>query len=110
MIWPRAIGVYDGTKVIYPELDASLRTDESFRTTDQPQHHNAESPLLRLNLGMVTQFSLDYLHLVCLGVGKRLLFIFCRSKIPYRESQNHLDLLSAKMVSFRKHFPSEFHR
>lgn len=103
-------GIYDGTKVIYPELVVELRTNDSFRSKSQPEHHTSDSPLLQLSLDMISQFPLDYLHLVCLGVMRKLLNIWCRGKVPYKQSQLQIDMLSGALVGFRRNFPSEFHR
>jgi len=103
-------GTYDGKKVVYPELNSQLRTDQSFRAKSQFQHHNLESPLLELNLDMIKCFPLDYLHLVCLGVTKKMLHIWFRSKIPYKQSRLQQDLLSGMLVSYKRFFPVEFHR
>lgn len=60
-------------RVIFPDTKAALRTDDSFRSMAQPQHHVADSPLLSLDIDMITAFPLDYQHLMCLGVGRKLL-------------------------------------
>jgi len=50
------------------------RTDQSFIDRRNPEHHQGLSPLEeRLNIQMVSQFRLEYLHLMCLGVMKRFL-------------------------------------
>ncbi|PIK35042.1 hypothetical protein BSL78_28128 [Apostichopus japonicus] len=62
-------GVYIN-KVTFPEADH--RTDQSFRNMLDENHHLGETPLSQLSLGMVSNFPLDYMHLVCLGVTRRL--------------------------------------
>ncbi|KYM95810.1 hypothetical protein ALC62_13537 [Cyphomyrmex costatus] len=50
------------------------RTDQTFIDRRNPEHHLGLSPLEeRLYIGMVSQFRLEYLHLVCVGVMKRFL-------------------------------------
>ena len=54
----------------------TLRTDEYFRQNRYPSHqkcHEGPSPLADLPIDMVRDFPLDYMHLVLLGVVKRLL-------------------------------------
>lgn len=55
-----------------------LRTDESFKNKEQPEHHKGTSPLeSKLGIGMVSQFRLDTMHLVYAGVFKRwLMYLF----------------------------------
>ena len=60
----------------FPDIHAELRTDESFkwgRESNDPCHTELfASPLLRsLSVNILTQFPLDYTHLVCLGVTRR---------------------------------------
>ena len=59
-------------KVILPE-NAVLRTDRSFDNMLHKDHHTESCPLKPLKVGCVTQFGLNYMHHVCLGVMRRLL-------------------------------------
>jgi len=63
------------SKVIYPGVNHAARTNESFRNKDDPEHHMGESPLENIKpiIDMTTTFILDYMHLVCIGVMKKLL-------------------------------------
>lgn len=47
--------------------------DESFRNRENPYHHVGNSILEDIGIDMVSQFRLDALHLVYLGVVKRML-------------------------------------
>ena len=82
-----------------------LRTDASFRRNRDPIHHTGKSPLLKLcGIDMVKSFPLDYMHLVCLGVVKRLLNIWISiDKI----SKAEVDL---RLKECYKSFPFEFRR
>ena len=62
---------------IFPKLiNVPLRTKQSFIQQLDKKHHNGRSPLLVLNVDMINWFPLDYMHLVLLGVFKRLLDIW----------------------------------
>lgn len=63
-------------KMTFPETNASLRTDRLFKERKDEEHHLGLSPFEGTSLGMVSQFPLDYMHLVCLGVVRRLLFLW----------------------------------
>ena len=39
-------------------------------------HHRGSNPFDELQLGMIRQFSLEYMHLVCSGVMKRLIMLW----------------------------------
>ena len=60
----------------FPEYDASARTDKHFQCTLSEEHHTSISPLLELGVGRVSQFPLDYMHLVCLRVQRRLIILW----------------------------------
>jgi len=66
-------GVYIDRKTTFPNLSASLRSDESFVAQSDYDHHTGLSPFLELGIGMVSCFPLDYMHLICLGVVKRII-------------------------------------
>ncbi|XP_042144299.1 uncharacterized protein LOC121834650 [Ixodes scapularis] len=99
-------------KVILPEVSSPLRTDESFRKQDQEGHHHRQSPLVELQIGMVSQFPLDYMHLVCLGVMRRLLLHYWvrgrphRSKLPPRAQTS----ISTMLMKLQRHTPREMAR
>ena len=80
-------GKYQANRMTFPKLDDALRTDESFRLRTDPEHHRRdhESPfLLIVDMNMIDTFAQDYMHIVCLGVMKKLLLFwiegprFCR--------------------------------
>ncbi|KAG1664804.1 hypothetical protein GQR58_019670 [Nymphon striatum] len=66
-------GDYKQGRMTYPETAALLRTDETFRAMIDEDHHVGVSPLCHLNIDLVSTFVLDYMHLICLGVTRRLL-------------------------------------
>ena len=68
-------GFKEDHTAVYPSVDSNERTDESFRARIQAGHHNDESPLLRILpvINIISYFILDFMHLCCLGVMKRLL-------------------------------------
>lgn len=74
-------GDFIENRVVFPELDSAIRTDLSFRNREQPEYHHISSILENLNIDMVTQFPLDYMHLVCLGVMKKLITFWIRGKM-----------------------------
>lgn len=66
-------GIYYKGRMCFFEQDCPCRTDKSFCNRNNPYHHVGNSILQDIGTGMVSQFRLDALHLVYLGVVKRML-------------------------------------
>ncbi|XP_029156842.1 uncharacterized protein LOC114929464 isoform X1 [Nylanderia fulva] len=103
-------GDYVENRVTYPEINAILRSDESFKLKQQEEHHKMTSNLEDLNIGMVTQFPLDYMHLVLLGIMKRLLQFWIKGKHNVRMVATQITLASTSLLSMSSFLPKEFAR
>lgn len=78
-------GHYLKNRMTFPELDNQLRTNESFRLKYDEDHHTGSSALQELTyFDMVSQVPLDPMHLVYLGVTKRLLQSWHKSRQDVR--------------------------
>lgn len=98
-------------RVIFNDVNCKKRTDESFRNKEDPQHHlpNQDSPLLKIaGVDMVNHFILDSMHLVCLGVLKKLLDLWCKGKNNL--SKETLLTLSQRLINLSEQIPSDFQR
>ena len=99
-------------KVVFPETDNMLRTDENFK--EMIDHHNGPSitPLSDLQIALVTQFVLDPMHLVHLGVTRRLIRLWMKAprQSVCRLSSSHLSQISKTLLSFHEFLPREFAR
>lgn len=84
-------------RVIYPVNEpVEERTDESFRRQTNPEHHTGRSPLLHIRppIDMISSFVLDFMHLVYLGIMKKLLFYWLKGTLKTRLSHTGKILLS----------------
>ncbi|XP_076313124.1 uncharacterized protein LOC143226245 [Tachypleus tridentatus] len=98
-------------KVTFQETDATLRTDASFRDMlDENHHTDIPSPLLELDIGMVTQVPLDYMHLVCLGVMRRLLLYWIKGSLTCRLPSRSVLEISGRLLALAPYSPREFAR
>lgn len=106
-------GVWAG-KMTFPDLKAARRTDESFYQMSDGEHHSGVSPLSsdQLGIGMVSEFVLDYMHLICLGVVRRLIWIWLCGplKLHCRLTASKVSELSDVLLNFRCFIPKEFAR
>lgn len=103
-------GDFINNRVTFPEIRNTLRTNESFKNRTQPEHHIGNSILEELSIGMVSQIPLDYMHLVCLGVMKRLLQLWLKGKKNVRLPSKDIDSVSQYLISIKHCIPSEFAR
>ena len=100
---------YKGRR-IFLDQNAVLRTNEQFRSQVDRNFHTSNSPLLPLPIDMVNSFVIDYMHCVCLGVCRRLLFFFFILQGKGRLSRQVKSNVSLQLISLRECWPSEFSR
>ncbi|PIK42768.1 hypothetical protein BSL78_20370 [Apostichopus japonicus] len=73
-------------------------------------HHHGPTPLLRLGIGMVSCFPQDYMHLVCLGVTRKLIMLWMKGPLKTRLGPRVIDGMSTSLISLRSFIPCEFAR
>ena len=96
----------------FPETNCDLRTDKGFLEMVDEDHHvnNVPSPFTELSIGKVTGFVLDYMHLVCLEVVRRLLLVWLRGPLPLRLSARVVSQVNDSLISLQPYTPCEFAR
>jgi hypothetical protein len=102
-------GTWQGRVVLGNNI-GELYSDESFRSQQFRKHHDGVSPLCNLKLDMISQIILDYMHLCCLGVMKKLLNIWVQGPIPHRLSSTCIGQITQRLETFKKFFPRHFAR
>lgn len=104
-------GTHLGRTTWQYEKHVSLRKDQAFKNHEYEDHHRAKSILAELQVGLVSQIPLDYMHLVCLGVVKRLIRIWLgngpkKCKLRYSDTE----IISERLRGIQKNIPCEFAR
>lgn len=102
-------GEYKG-RIIFPNVDSPLRTNNSFLNQTDKDHHLNISPLTALNIDFISDFPLDYMHAVCLGVMRKLLNIWVSGNLRVRLSSHITQTLSKTLVLYSSFTPAEFNR
>uniref|UniRef100_A0A6P7HC19 Uncharacterized protein LOC114346767 n=1 Tax=Diabrotica virgifera virgifera TaxID=50390 RepID=A0A6P7HC19_DIAVI len=97
-------------KVILKGINALRRTDEQFLREMDEDHHLGKTPLLDLSIGLVSCFTIDYMHAVCLGVMKRLFTTWISGNLSDRLKNADVQILSKRLISLRSFIPCEFNR
>ena len=95
--------------LVFREHDCTSRTDEAFARVEYSNHQTGTSPLIDAGVPCVTSFVLDYMHMVCLGVVRRMLNCWtqrsiCRLRPADRNS------ISKQLIALKGKMPSEFAR
>lgn len=105
-------GQWQGRVVFRYNAHAEPRTDETFASRLHAAYHTDDSPLEELGTGMISQFPLDVMHLIYLGVMKRLLSMLLAKKKAsiHKLSDQKVSELSDLMELYSPYCPSEFSR
>lgn len=100
-------------RTIYP-IDGTVdeRTDDSFRNQTNAEHHTGFSPLLDITppINLVVSFVIDFMHLLCLGVMKKLLMYWLKSRLSVRLSYTSKAVLSQFLIQMQHQIPCDFQR
>lgn len=107
-------GFHDGSRVYFPDV-GKLRTDQSFLAQSDWDFHVGTSILTEIpNLNIVTNTVLDYMHLLCLGVMRKLMLLWIAGKnlaMNYRLSYQQVVQISNILETIvSKNTPKEFAR
>lgn len=103
-------GNYVNRRVVFKNSSANKRTDESFVLQLDEEHHTGISPLLVLNIGLVSLFPIDYMHAVCLGVMRKLLITWIGGNLNIRFRAQSVHSLSESLKFLREFVPYEINR
>lgn len=96
-------------RTIFPFGNYNKRTDKSFRMQEQPEHYTGVSSLLQINppIDMIHHFVLDFMHLCCIGIMKKLLKFWPEDsafKLNYRQKQ----ILTDRSIKMSQQVPCEY--
>ena len=103
-------GEYIDDRTVYLNLDAPLRTDESFRNREDLYHHIGQSLLEVAGIGFITQFRLDSFHLVWHGVFKRLVTVWDTWPGVWKWKSQKRDRMTAVLATVAETCPCDFCR
>ncbi|XP_043269840.1 uncharacterized protein [Venturia canescens] len=91
-----------------------LRTDTEYQTKEDEDHHkNGDSPLSQLPMGLVTQVPFEYMHLVLLGVLKRMVSAWLNGKFSMNSKLSGFEISTISQRLYRmcyESIPDEFAR
>jgi hypothetical protein len=100
-------GTYSEHRMTFPGLNASLRTDDSFRNKRDKYYHKGNSPLVRLPINIIKTVVLDYMHNICLGVVKQLIEFWVKGNKEVRLEKNKKNKINNELKILRPYLPSD---
>ncbi|KAK4886207.1 hypothetical protein RN001_002478 [Aquatica leii] len=103
-------GEYIQGRVIFKSINAPKRTNKTFLEQIDEDHHLGTSPLSKLPIGLVTDFPIDYMHNVCLGVTRKLLDALMNGPLSVRLPNRKVVLISNHLESLKPYIPIDFNR
>ncbi|XP_025208584.1 uncharacterized protein LOC112603960 [Melanaphis sacchari] len=92
----------------YLDLNAPLRSNQSFRDKQDSFYHKDSSPLEEFPIDIISTVVLEYMHNICLGVMKKLIVFWVKGKKPVRLVDPNA--VSEELINLKCYLPSEFNR
>ena len=99
-----------GRTMTFEETTATARNDADFDDWNYPDHQHEKSVLIDHGIPCIRKFVLDYMHLVCLGVVRGMLYFLTTGPRICKLSHNQIDLISTRLTTLRNQLPTEFAR
>ncbi|XP_077269906.1 uncharacterized protein LOC143901453 isoform X1 [Temnothorax americanus] len=96
---------------VFNGINHPLRTDEEYHMRlDEIHHKEGTSPLSQLPIGMVSQVPFECMHLVFIGVMKKILFAWVKGKYPRdtKLSSTSITIINTRIESLQKYCPSDY--
>uniref|UniRef100_A0A2S2R9B5 DUF4806 domain-containing protein n=1 Tax=Sipha flava TaxID=143950 RepID=A0A2S2R9B5_9HEMI len=108
-------GDYQKNRVCFPYSNrkSTLRDHNSYINMVDDDYHTSESPSVLAKLydfDLVKSFPLDYMHVVCLGVMKKLLLLWKSGPLKIRLPSRDIRDLSKSLLALNTDISSDFVR
>nr|XP_018907290.1 PREDICTED: uncharacterized protein LOC109037206 isoform X1 [Bemisia tabaci] len=104
-------GEWIGGKVVFLETNAPPRTHDDFlKKTDSNFHHKASIFESVTGINMTSSFCLDFMHVVLLGVQRKMLKLWVLGTVPFKLGSTAVFQCSQQLYGLRAYIPSEFCR
>ncbi|XP_074115967.1 uncharacterized protein LOC141538430 [Cotesia typhae] len=95
----------------YKGINHKVRTNKDYRDLVDTEHHTELSAIDGLPMDLVKQVPFDYMHLLCLGVMKKLIEAICFGKCMARKLPTYsIEFLSQRLIILHSFCPREFAR
>lgn len=99
----------------YSSFSGTPISDVDFALRKYPKQHSnifkkEKTPLEEIGFDMISQTPLDSMHLVDLGVMRKMLIRITQNKTQQKTSKKNISAISSGLIKLRNFFPKEFPR
>jgi len=108
-----AEGEYINRRVCFPELTSMKRSHDNFVNKQQEEHHVGQDMSILLQIPgiyIINCFSLDYMHLACLGIMRKLINLWLKGPLKVRINSSKSKLLSSTLILLKPNVTMDFQR
>lgn len=109
-------GEYLSNRICFPYTSATncppKRTHRNYIMQTQEEHHIGNISIIANlpNFNIVSGFSLDYMHLVCLGTVRKLILLWIKGPVGIRYPTWKIKEISNFIQNIKKNIPCDFAR
>ncbi|VVC27479.1 Hypothetical protein CINCED_3A003873 [Cinara cedri] len=103
-------GEYIQHRMTFPEIDVPLRTNLSFCSKVYEEYYKGDSPLEFLDIDIIKDVLLNYMHLLCIGIIKRFIQLWVKGKKDVGLMEEDKLNISKNIIDIKPYVPSEFSR
>lgn len=105
-------GEYIEKRICFLDENVRLRTDKDFENCSDYEYYTGRTDLLSIpNIGLVSNVPLDYQHLICLGVTKKLISLWLCGSLNVRLNFKKVKNISMSIEkNILMYVPIEFQR
>lgn len=103
-------GIFINNRLAFPDINVNLRTDTSFKNKSDDEFHKGTTPFENINIGLVSQVPLDGMHLVFLGIIKKLITFWVRGPKNIRFTDDEKKTINDQILFLKNYVPKDFSR
>lgn len=97
-------------RMIFEDTECEPRLDDAFRRYEYEEHQTSENPFSDGSILCIRDFALDYMHLICLGVVRRMLLHLKNGPRICKLSSRQIGQISDNLQQLNGTMPDEMAR
>ncbi|XP_071633245.1 uncharacterized protein [Temnothorax longispinosus] len=105
-------GEFHERRPVFLGIDNVARTDKEYAEQRDKDHKQGDTPLSHLPIGMVRQVPYESMHLLYIGIGKKLMsaWVSGQYSISSRLPSSKVAEISARLIYLVQYYPRDFNR